>query len=73
MRYMGFKVLEPNSLHLYLDALLTDEGVVVSGLAVIYNQKPQVKVLVVTVDLPSAFMKRIDSLKNWVSEKISVN
>lgn len=71
MKYMGFKVLESNSLHLYLDALLTDEGVLVSGLAVIYNQKPQVKVLVVTVDLPSAFMKRIDSLKNWFCEKIA--
>ena len=71
MKYMGFKVLEPNSLHLYLDALLTDEGVIVSGLAVIYNQKPQVKVLVVTVDLPSAFMKRIDSLKGWFCEKIA--
>ena len=71
MKYMGFKVLEPNSLHLYLDALLTDEGVAVSGLAVIYNQNPQVKVLFVTVDLPSAFMKRIDSLKNWVCEKIA--
>ena len=73
MKYMGFKVLEPNSLHLYLDALLTEEGVMVSGLAVIYNQKPQVKVLVVTVDLPSAFMKRIDSLKNWFCEKIADN
>lgn len=71
MKYMGFKVLESNSLHLYLDALLTDEGVVISGLAVVYNQAPQVKVLFVTVDLPSAFLKRIDSLKNWMCEKIA--
>ena len=71
MKYMGFKCLNANSLHLYLDALLTDEGVVVSGLAVVYNQKPQVKVLVVTVDLPSAFLKRIDSLKNWICVKIA--
>lgn len=71
MKYMGFKVLEPSSLHLYLDALLTDEGVVISGLAVVYNQAPQVKVLFVTVDLPSAFLKRIDSLKNWMCEKIT--
>ena len=73
MKYMGFKCLGANSLHLYLDALLTDEGVVVSGLAVIYNQKPQVKVLLVTVDLPSAFLKRIDSLKNWICVKIAEN
>jgi len=71
MKYMGFKCINANSLHLYLDALLTEEGVVVSGLAVVYNQKPQVNVLVVTVDLPSAFLKRIDSLKNWMCVKIS--
>ena len=70
MKYMGFKCLDADSLHLYLDATLADEGVIISGLSVIYNQEPQAKVLFVTVDLPSAFMKRICSLKDWFTEKI---
>lgn len=71
MKYMGVKCLDSDSLHLYLDATLVEEGVVISALSVIYNQKPQVKALFVTVDLPSAFMKRICSLKDWFIEKIT--
>ena len=65
MKYMGFKCVEKGNLHLYLDACLTDEGVIISGLAVVYNQKPEVNVLVTTVDLPTAFLKRVASLKDW--------
>lgn len=65
MKYMGFKCVEKGNLHLYLDACLTEEGVIISGLAVVYNQKPEVNVLVTTVDLPTAFLKRVASLKDW--------
>lgn len=71
IKYMGFKCLDANALRLYLDAELTEEGVIVSGLAVIYNQEPSVRVLFTTVDLPSAFMKRICSLKDWFCGKIT--
>lgn len=71
LKYMGFKCLEAKSLHLYLEATLAEEGVIISGLAVAYNQAPQVKVLFITVDLPSAFMTRITSLKDWFIEKIA--
>ncbi len=65
MKYMGFKCVEKGNLHLYLDACLTEEGVIISGLAVVYNQKTEVNVLVTTVDLPTAFLKRVASLKDW--------
>lgn len=65
MKYLGFKCVEKGNLHLYLDACLTEEGVIISGLAVVYNQKPEVNVLVTTVDLPTAFLKRVASLKDW--------
>lgn len=65
MKYMGFSCVSANSLHMYVDAYMTEEGILVYGLAVVYNQKPTVNVLVTSVDLPTAFMKRITSLKNW--------
>ncbi len=70
MKYMGFKCVEKGNLHLYLDACLTDEGIMISGLAVAYNQKPEVNVLITTVDLPTAFLKRVASLKNWFIDRI---
>ena len=70
MKYMGFKCVEKGNLHLYLDACLTDDGVIISGLAVAYNQKPEVNVLITTVDLPTAFLKRVASLKDWFFTRI---
>ena len=71
MKYMGFKCVSAGKLHLYVDAVLTEEGVIVSGLAFADNQKPHVNVLFTTVHLPSAFLKRVDSLKNWFCSKIN--
>ncbi|MCR5760522.1 MAG: hypothetical protein K6F82_00745 [Sphaerochaetaceae bacterium] len=70
MKYMGFSCVAANALHMYVDAVMTEEGVVVYGLAVVYNQKPTVNVLVTSVDLPSAFMKRLTSLKDWFIESV---
>lgn len=65
LRYMGISAVKEGNLHLYLDLVLTEEGFLVSGLAVCYRQSPKVNVLFKQVDLPSAFMKRIDAIKNW--------
>lgn len=65
MKYMGISCVKEKDLHMYVDTVMTEEGIVVYGLAVCYNQKPQVNVLVTKVDLPSAFLKRVTSLKNW--------
>lgn len=70
MKYMGFSCVAANALHMYVDAVMTEEGILVYGLAVVYNQKPTVNVVVTSVDLPSAFMKRITSLKNWFTEAV---
>ncbi len=70
MKYMGFSCVSAGALHMYVDAYLTEEGILVYGLAVVYNQKPSVNVLVTTVDLPTAFMKRITSLRNWFVQAV---
>ncbi|MCR4675679.1 MAG: hypothetical protein K5634_00410 [Sphaerochaetaceae bacterium] len=70
IKYMGFTCVKANSLHMYIDATMTEEGILVYGLSVVYNQEPTVKVLFVTVDLPSAFLKRIESLGTWFIDSV---
>ena len=71
MKYMGIKCVKAENLHLYLDACLSGDGVIISGLAVVYNQKPVVNALVTKVDLPSAFLKRVNSLATWFRTRIT--
>lgn len=70
MKYMGISCVKDQDLHMYIDTVMADEGLIVYGLAVCLNQKPVVNVVVTKVDLPSAFLKRVDSLKNWFVNQV---
>ena len=54
-----------------VDAVMTKEGIALCALATVYGRDPVVKTPITDVDLPSAFMKRITSLKNWFVTEIN--
>ena len=65
MKYMGFTCVDKGDLNMYLEVVETDEGFLLYTMAIAKNRDPEVKVLFITVDLPSAFMRRITALKEW--------
>ncbi len=70
MKFHSFKCLDEGQLMMYLDACLTDEGILLSGMSRVRDRKPEVKILFITVDLPSAFMRRVTALKNWFAARL---
>ena len=70
MKYMGFSCVEKGALHMYLEVIEAEEGFVLFTNAMI-SREPQVKVLFITVDLPSAFLRRTTALSNWFEERIN--
>lgn len=70
MKFMGIKCVEKNSLHLYMDAVLAEEGIVICSMATVYDQKPKVNLVFYTVDLENSFSRRLDALKDWFAEEI---
>lgn len=71
MKYMGFTCVEKGALKMYLEVIETDEGFVLYTMAIVADRDPQVKVLFITVDLPSAFMRRITALKEWFTKRVN--
>ena len=65
MKYMGFTCVDKGDLNMYLEVVETEEGFLLYTMAIAKNRDPEVKVLFITVDLPSAFMRRITALKEW--------
>ncbi len=65
LKYMGISAVKAGNLHIYLDIVMAEEGFLISGLTVCYKQAPTVNILFTSVDLPSAFRKRVDSIKSW--------
>ena len=70
IKYMGFSCVEKGALHMYLEVIEAEEGFVLFTNAMI-SREPQVKVLFITVDLPSAFLRRTTALSNWFEERIN--
>ena len=71
MKYLGFTCVEEGALHMYLEVIETDEGFVLFTMAIAHDREPEVKVLFITVDLPSAFMRRITALKDWFTKRVN--
>ena len=70
LKFLGFTCLEAGQLHMYLDTYLTDEGILLNAMATVADRDPQVKVLFITVDLPSAFLRRVTALKEWLETRL---
>ena len=71
MKYMGFTCVDKGALNMYLEVIETEEGFVLYTMAIVKDREPEVKVLFITVDLPSAFMRRITALKNWLVQRVN--
>lgn len=71
MKYMGFSCVDEGALTMYLEVVRADEGFVLYTMAEVANRDPEVRILFITVDLPSAFMRRITALKNWFTERVN--
>ena len=71
MKYMGFSCVPENDLHMYLEVIEAEEGFVLYTVATVADRKPQVTILFITVDLPSAFMRRITAIKEWFTGRIN--
>jgi len=71
MSYLVVTCVEKGALHMYLEIIETDEGFVLFTMALIRDREPEVRILFITVDLPSAFMRRITALKDWLTIQVN--
>lgn len=71
MKYMGFSCVDKGALHMYLEVIEAEEGFVLFTNAMVSGREPEVKVLFITVDLPSAFLRRTTALSNWFEERVN--
>lgn len=71
MKVFGiFTAVPKGQLTMNMGTYQTDDGILLSALATITGRKPQVSVLGITVDLPSAFMRRIRALQGWFVDQL---
>lgn len=71
LKFLFFTAVDEGELDLSVDVLMTEEGIAVFGLATVRNADEYVKTPVTDVHLPSAFTRRITSLKDWFVEEIN--
>jgi len=71
MKYMGFSCVDKNTLHLYIEIIESDEGFVLFSTASVADREPEVKILFITVDLPSAFERRTTALLQWFTDRVN--
>ena len=71
LKFMGFTCVKEQQLSMYLDTYLTEEGILLNAMATVVDRDPQVKVLFITVDLPSAFLRRVTALTEWLSGRLA--
>ncbi|MFA7435997.1 MAG: DUF6675 family protein, partial [Bacilli bacterium] len=66
-----FTAVKKEQLAIAMDTYLLDDGILLTAMATIEGRKPEIKVLGVTVDLPSAFNRRITALGDWFVEQLN--
>ena len=71
LKFMFYKAVSKGELNMCVDAVMTKEGIAVFALATVYDQESSIQTPFGSIHLPSAFMKRITSLKNWFIQKIN--
>lgn len=70
MKFAGFTCVKPHQLSMCMSAYQTEEGIVLFSMATIKDREPNVQVLFINVDLPSSFLKRVTSLRNWFKAQL---
>jgi hypothetical protein len=66
-----FKAVDKGKLAIAMDTHLLEDGILLTAMATIEGRDPKVKVLGITVDLPSAFSRRTTALGNWFVEQLN--
>jgi len=66
-----FTAVKKEQLAIAMDTYLLEDGILLTAMATIEGRKPEIKVLGVTVDLPSAFNRRITALGDWFVEQLN--
>lgn len=71
MKVFGvFTAVPKGQLTMSMGTYQSSDGILLGALATIVDRKPQVSVLGITVDLPSAFMRRIRALQGWFVDQL---
>ncbi len=72
MRVFGiFKALDKGQLAIAMATTQVDEGLLLVAMATIEGRDPQVKVLGISVDLPSSFTRRTTALGEWFANQLN--
>lgn len=71
LKFMFYTAVEAKELNMCVDVLMTKEGLAVFALATVFREEISIETPFVSVHLPSAFMKRIVSLKDWFVKEIN--
>ena len=71
MRVLGiFTAMRPEQLTIQMGTYQLTDGVLLVALTTVENRSPEVSIFGLTVDLPSAFRRRIVALQNWFSNQL---
>lgn len=70
LKFMGIGIVAPGKVALSMDMMLTDEGILFSGIASVKDKTPKVNLLVYTIDLEESIMNRVIALKDWYFGRI---
>ncbi len=71
IKYMGLKCIEAKDLHMYIDVKFMEDGISVCSFAVAYDTDVEVNAIITTVSLDGAFIRRMNSLKDWFIERMT--
>ena len=66
-----FTAVKKEQLSIAMDTYLLDDGILLTAMATIEGRNPQIKVMGITIDLPSAFNRRITALGDWFVEQLN--
>ena len=71
LKFLFYTAVEKEELNMSVDIVMLDEGIAIFGLSTIKDAEEYIKTPVTEVHLPSAFTRRITSLKDWFIEEIN--
>ena len=65
-----FKAVEEEMLAIAMSTVQLDDGILLSAMATIEGRDPEIRVLGISVDLPSAFTRRTTALGEWFVDQL---
>lgn len=71
LKFLFYTAVNEGELNLCVDVLMTDEGIAIFGMATVMDAEEYIKTPITDVHLPSAFTRRITSLKDWFIKEIN--